>query len=119
MAERASQSGQEKPGTLARLLPILQWAPQYERGWLRPDLIAGLTVALVLIPQSMAYAQLAGLPPVVGLYASMAPLVVYALFGTSRTLAVGPVAVVAAPALWTGLEYLRASLQPEDCSKTP
>src|SRR3546814_4627909 len=58
------------------------------------DLVAAIIVTIMLIPQSLAYALLAGLPPVVGLYASILPLVAYAIFGTSRTLAVGPVAVV-------------------------
>ena len=79
---------------LARLLPILDWAPRYERTDLRSDLAAGLTVGAMLVPQAMAYALLAGLPPEVGLYAATIPVVVYALFGTSRQLAVGPVAIV-------------------------
>ncbi len=79
---------------LARLLPILDWAPRYERTDLRSDLAAGLTVGAMLVPQAMAYALLAGLPPEVGLYAATIPVVIYALFGTSRQLAVGPVAIV-------------------------
>ncbi|MCC5883113.1 MAG: sulfate permease [Halomonas sp.] len=77
-----------------RYLPILQWLPGYGRATLSSDLLAAVIVTIMLIPQSLAYAMLAGLPPEVGLYASIAPLVVYAVFGTSRTLAVGPVAVV-------------------------
>ena len=77
-----------------RYLPILQWLPGYGRDALGSDLLAAVIVTIMLIPQSLAYAMLAGLPPEVGLYASIAPLVVYAVFGTSRTLAVGPVAVV-------------------------
>jgi sulfate permease, SulP family len=77
-----------------RYLPILQWLPQYGRATLGSDLLAAVIVTIMLIPQSLAYAMLAGLPPEVGLYASIAPLVIYAIFGTSRTLAVGPVAVV-------------------------
>ena len=69
------------------------WIRNYGRGDLRGDLVAGLTVAIMLVPQGMAYAALAGLPPVVGLYASTVPLVVYALFGSSRQLSVGPVAI--------------------------
>ena len=79
---------------LARYLPILEWGRSYDRGVLTSDLMAAVIVTIMLIPQSLAYAMLAGLPPVVGLYASILPLVAYALFGTSRTLAVGPVAVV-------------------------
>jgi SulP family sulfate permease len=75
-------------------LPILQWGAQYDREQLVSDLVAALIVTIMLIPQSLAYAMLAGLPPEVGLYASVAPLVMYTLLGTSRVLAVGPVAVV-------------------------
>ncbi len=75
-------------------LPILQWGAQYNRELLVSDLVAALIVTIMLIPQSLAYAMLAGLPPEVGLYASVAPLVMYTLLGTSRVLAVGPVAVV-------------------------
>lgn len=79
---------------LSRHLPILQWGRLYRRSTLANDLIAAVIVTIMLIPQSLAYAMLAGLPPEVGLYASILPLVAYAIFGTSRTLAVGPVAVV-------------------------
>jgi len=79
---------------LERYLPILQWLRTYNRGTLTNDLVAALIVTIMLIPQSLAYALLAGLPAEVGLYASILPLVAYAIFGTSRTLAVGPVAVV-------------------------
>jgi SulP family sulfate permease len=76
-----------------RYFPILTWAPGYDRRTLAADLIAAVIVTVMLIPQSLAYALLAGLPAEVGLYASIAPLLIYAVFGTSRTLAVGPVAV--------------------------
>jgi SulP family sulfate permease len=79
---------------LQRYLPILQWLKVYNRETLTSDLVAAVIVTIMLIPQSLAYALLAGLPPEVGLYASILPLVAYAIFGTSRTLAVGPVAVV-------------------------
>lgn len=79
---------------LRRHLPILDWARGYDRHTLTSDALAGLIVTLMLIPQSLAYALLAGLPPEAGLYASVVPLVVYALLGSSRVLAVGPVAVV-------------------------
>jgi len=78
---------------LKRYLPILQWAPQYGRSQASSDLVAAVIVTVMLIPQSLAYALLAGLPAQVGLYASILPLVIYAIFGTSRTLSVGPVAV--------------------------
>jgi SulP family sulfate permease len=80
--------------TLSRWLPIAGWLPSYPKSDLRGDVPAGLTTAVMLIPQGMAYAMLAGLPPIVGLYASVAPLVAYAVFGSSRQLAVGPVAMV-------------------------
>ncbi|WP_243633848.1 SulP family inorganic anion transporter [Motiliproteus coralliicola] len=79
---------------LKRYLPIVDWLGTYNRQTLTSDLVAALIVTIMLIPQSLAYALLAGLPPEVGLYASILPLVAYALFGSSRTLAVGPVAVV-------------------------
>ena len=79
---------------LRRWLPCLEWGRHYDRGSAAQDGLAALIVTLMLIPQSLAYAMLAGLPPVTGLYASILPLLAYALFGTSRTLAVGPVAVV-------------------------
>lgn len=79
---------------LASYLPVLDWGRRYDRQALLSDGVAALIVTIMLIPQSLAYAMLAGLPPVYGLYASILPLVAYALFGTSRTLAVGPVAVV-------------------------
>ncbi|MGP1354826.1 MAG: SulP family inorganic anion transporter [Parasphingopyxis sp.] len=79
---------------LDRYFPILDWGRHYTGTTLTSDLVAAIIVTVMLIPQSLAYAMLAGLPPVVGLYASILPLVAYALFGTSRTLAVGPVAVV-------------------------
>jgi len=79
---------------LERYLPILQWLRTYNKGTLTSDMVAALIVTIMLIPQSLAYALLAGLPAEVGLYASILPLVAYAIFGTSRTLAVGPVAVV-------------------------
>lgn len=69
------------------------WLRGYQRGWLHGDFTAGVIVTIMLIPQSLAYALLAGLPPEVGLYASILPMVAYAAFGTSMTLAVGPVAV--------------------------
>lgn len=79
---------------LTKLFPFLQWFRGYSTEKLRLDAISGLTVALVLIPQSMAYAQLAGLPVYYGLYASFLPPMIAALFGSSRQLATGPVAIV-------------------------
>ena len=78
---------------LSRYLPVLNWAKTYDRSTFSADAVAAVIVTVMLIPQSLAYALLAGLPPEVGLYASIAPLVIYTIFGTSMTLAVGPVAV--------------------------
>lgn len=75
-------------------IPILEWLPKYQKTDLQGDLSAGLTVGIMLIPQGMAYAMLAGLEPIHGLYAVTVPLLLYAIFGTSRQLAVGPVAMV-------------------------
>ena len=88
------EGGQPRTPTVERFLPIVGWLRRYDRSDLPGDLIAGLVTAVMLVPQSMAYALLAGLPPVVGLYASTIPLIIYALFGSSRQLAVGPVAIV-------------------------
>jgi len=79
---------------LAKVFPFLAWFKDYDKASLQLDALSGLTVALVLIPQSMAYAQLAGLPAYYGLYASFLPPMIAALFGSSRQLATGPVAVV-------------------------
>lgn len=80
---------------LARYFPILHWGRHYQRHQAMHDLMAAVVVTCMLVPQALAYAMLSGLPPQVGLYASMLPLVAYALLGTSSTLAVGPVAVAA------------------------
>ncbi len=79
---------------LKRFFPILDWLPKYTQAQLQGDLSAGLTVGVMLIPQGMAYAMLAGLEPIHGLYAVTIPLIAYAILGTSRQLAVGPVAMV-------------------------
>jgi SulP family sulfate permease len=79
---------------LQSYFPILDWGRRYNRQTLTSDLVAAIIVTIMLIPQSLAYALLAGLPPEVGLYASVLPLVAYAIFGTSSALAIGPVAVV-------------------------
>ncbi|MEQ8779646.1 MAG: sulfate permease [Roseibium album] len=79
---------------LQRYFPILDWGKKYDKSTATSDLVAAVIVTIMLIPQSLAYALLARLPPEVGLYASILPLVAYAIFGTSRALAVGPVAVV-------------------------
>lgn len=82
-----------KPSLLTRYFPIIEWGSEYNKETLISDFVAAVIVTIMLIPQSLAYALLAGLPAEVGLYASILPLVAYAIFGTSRALAVGPVAV--------------------------
>jgi high affinity sulfate transporter 1 len=87
---------------LARLMPILSWGPEYKREWFRADLIAGLTVAALVVPKSLGYAGIAQVPIEHGLYAAVAGAIIYALFGTSRQIAVNPsssLAAVAASAL--------------------
>ena len=79
---------------LSRYFPILRWGRSYSGSFFAEDALAAVIVTIMLIPQSLAYAMIAGLPPQAGLYASMAPLIAYAIFGTSNTLAVGPVAIV-------------------------
>jgi SulP family sulfate permease len=103
---------------LRKYFPILEWGAEYSGQTLVNDLITGVIVTMMLIPQSLAYAQLAGLPAEVGLYASIVPLILYTIFGTSRTLAVGPVAVgslmtaaAVAPLVAQGTpEYLGAAI---------
>lgn len=105
-------------GWLATLFPIAGWAARYKSDALAGDLIAGAITAVLLIPQAMAYSQLAGLPLEIGLYASIAPPILYAIFGSSRTLAVGPVAVAslmvagALSAFWVpgSAEYVAGAL---------
>jgi len=79
---------------LSRYIPVLDWGRSYNSNALSNDLIAAVIVTIMLVPQSLAYALLAGLPPEAGIYASIVPIILYAIFGTSRALAVGPVAVV-------------------------
>ena len=78
---------------LQRLIPILEWLPNYTRSRFKGDFIAGITVAIILIPQGIAYALIAGLPPIYGLYCALVPQLVYAVFGSSRQVAIGPVAM--------------------------
>ena len=80
---------------LEKAIPAIAWLKNYDKKNLLPDFMAGLVVAVMLVPQAMAYALLAGLPPVMGLYASTIPIIIYALFGSSRQLAVGPSAIIA------------------------
>ena len=75
---------------LQQYFPILEWMPQYQLSWLKADLIAGVTIWAVIVPEAMAYAGIAGVPPLIGLYTVPIPLFMYALFGTSRTMVIGP-----------------------------
>lgn len=78
---------------IKKFIPILDWLPNYKREFFKNDLGAGLAVGIMLIPQGIAYAMIAGLPPIYGLYTAMIPQIVYAIFGTSRQLSVGPAAM--------------------------
>src|SRR5499433_3698607 len=78
------------PSAAHRLLPILGWLPSYRSDWLLPDVMAGLAVWAVMVPEGMAYAGIVGVPAIMGLYTIVPPLIVYALLGTSRMLVVGP-----------------------------
>ncbi|MGC1642607.1 MAG: SulP family inorganic anion transporter, partial [Pseudolabrys sp.] len=73
-----------------RLLPILDWIPTYRREWLLPDVLAGVALWAVMVPEGMAYASIVGVPPIMGLYTIVPALLAYALLGTSRQLVVGP-----------------------------
>ena len=76
-------------------IPALSWIKEYNKDWFRSDLSAGMTVGIMVIPQAMAYALIAGLPPIYGLYAAFMPLLIYAIFGTSRQMSLGPTALIA------------------------
>ena len=90
MATEGSRPNHTEPSRVARLLPILQWAPRYDRRWLRADLIAGLTVTALVVPKALGYAGIARVPIQYGLYAAAAGAILYALFGTSRQISTGP-----------------------------
>ncbi|KAG8732946.1 hypothetical protein FRC12_019028, partial [Ceratobasidium sp. 428] len=81
-------------GYLSSLFPVLQWVTRYNLGWATGDIIAGLTVGLVLVPQSMSYAKIATLSPEYGLYASFVGVFIYCFFATSKDVSIGPVAVM-------------------------
>ncbi|MFC2110721.1 SulP family inorganic anion transporter, partial [Bacteroidota bacterium] len=78
---------------MKKFFPILEWFPKYNSTFLKKDAIAGITVGVVLIPQGIAYAMIAGLPPIYGLYTALIPQIIYALLGTAPRVAVGPVAM--------------------------
>jgi len=92
---RANISQARTVDALRSAVPIVEWLPKYKKKWFRPDLIAALTVWALLVPEAMAYATLAGLPPEAGLYAAPLALIGYAIFGTSRQLVVGPSSTMA------------------------
>ncbi len=93
-----AKKGNTRRGGVARVVPILGWAPRYQRSWLRPDLIAGLTVAALVVPKALGYAGIAEVPIQYGLYAAAAGAILYALFCTSRQIATGPSAALSAVA---------------------
>ena len=78
---------------IKKIIPILEWLPNYTTSRFKGDFIAGITVGIILIPQGIAYALIAGLPPIYGLYTALVPQVMYAIFGSSRQVAIGPVAM--------------------------
>ncbi len=91
----APQTRDETAGTLAKILPPLEWLPRYQASWLPSDVVAGVTLAAYAIPVSLAYASLAGVPPEYGIYCYLVGGLAYALLGTSRQLAVGPTSAIA------------------------
>ena len=95
---------------MGRYLPILEWGRGYNSTVLTNDLVAAAIVTIMLIPQSLAYAMLAGLPPEIGLYASILPIIAYALFGTSRALAVGPVSISVTRLAWVSSAWSELSV---------
>ena len=103
------------PGLLRRYVPILSWGAAYSRQTFASDLVAALIVTIMLIPQALAYSLLVGLPPQYGLYASMAPLVLYAVFGTSRALAVGPVAMASLMTATAASQIAAAGTPSSEC----
>jgi SulP family sulfate permease len=98
MVTEKSRRNQKKPSGVARFIPLLGWAPRYEREWLQADLIAGLTVTALVVPKALGYAGIAGVPIEYGLYAAAAGAILYAIFGTSRQISTGPSSALAAVA---------------------
>ena len=94
--ETQSETHSKPSSSIARLIPILSWLPHYNRAWLVADIIAGLTLWGLVVPEGMAYAGIADLPPQAGLYTLVASLLIYALFGSSRHLSVGATSATAA-----------------------
>lgn len=108
MSDATKTARPEQPGLIGRLLPIGSDLRSYDRGWLPGDLAAAITVWAIVVPESMAYASVAGMPPETGLYAATIPLLVYALFGSSRRITVGPSAAVAALSFATVAPFVAA-----------
>ena len=91
IGEKPAMPTAARPASLSqRLFPVISWLAAYRRAWLLPDVMAGLAVWAVMVPESMAYAGIVGVPPIMGLYTIVPPLIAYALLGTSRVLVVGP-----------------------------
>jgi len=109
--EQGSETTTDAPTGLARFVPILSWARHYDRSWLRGDLVAGLAVAALVVPKSLGYAGIAGVPIQHGLYAAAAGTILYALFGTSRQISTGPSSALAAVA---GSAVVLASVSGDD-----
>jgi high affinity sulfate transporter 1 len=96
--KKESTVNHKEPNWFVRFIPLLGWAPDYKRDWLRPDLIAGLTVTALVVPKALGYAGIAGVPIQYGLYAAAAGAILYAFFGTSRQISTGPSSALAAVA---------------------
>ena len=92
----SDRSAEKKPGFLSRYVPITNWLPRYDRSWLTTDLVAGVSVWALMVPQALGYASVAGVPAQNGLYAAFAGLLLYAIFGSSRHMVTGPSSTVAA-----------------------
>jgi high affinity sulfate transporter 1 len=105
---RGASATSDEPGLLSRLVPLSSDIENYDRTWLTGDLAAAITVWAIVVPESMAYASVAGMPPETGLYAATIPLLAYALFGSSRRITVGPSAAVAALSFATVAPFVAA-----------
>ena len=108
MRSRSTSAPSNKPGLFARLVPISSELGDYDRAWLSGDLAAAITIWAIVVPESMAYASVAGMPPETGLYAATIPLLAYALFGSSRRITVGPSAAIAALSFATVAPFVAA-----------
>ena len=116
--EAGTEAAVKAPSMLERWAPGVHVARTYNRSWFRFDLVAGVVLAAILVPQGMAYAELAGLPPVTGLYTTIACLVGYAIFGPSRVLVLGPDASVS-PLIFAAITPLLAAATRQRRSRSP